>query len=148
VTLGFDVDIPWRKLPKRDRQWILFTDEQPTVPVYAGFTPAETRSALRRRMEPSDQGTFMGARKYVLHTFATTQSTLMKKRVARFMTGAQCSLCDGKRLKREALSVTFAGIDIGTMLQLPLDGDASGVARCMFSMNPAPACTPPISICC
>jgi excinuclease ABC subunit A len=122
VTLGFDVDIPWRKLPKRDRQWILFTDEQPTVPVYAGFTPAETRSAVRRRMEPSYQGTFMGARKYVLHTFATTQSALMKKRVARFMTGAQCSLCNGKRLKREALSVTFAGIDIGTMLQLPLNG--------------------------
>ena len=26
-------------------------------------------------------GTFTGARRYVLHTFATTQSALMKKRV-------------------------------------------------------------------
>lgn len=120
VTLGFDVDTPWRKLPKKDRQWILLTDEQPTVPVYAGFTPAETRAALRRKMEPSYQGTFIGARKYVLRTFATTQSALMKKRVARFMSGTICSLCAGKRLKREALSVTFFGIDIGTMLQLPL----------------------------
>ncbi|HEU4775817.1 MAG TPA: excinuclease ABC subunit A, partial [Telluria sp.] len=37
VTLGYDVDTPWRDLPKKVRQWILFTDEQPTVPVYAGF---------------------------------------------------------------------------------------------------------------
>ena len=43
VTLGYDVDKPWRELPKKDRDWILFTDEQPTVPVYAGYTPAETR---------------------------------------------------------------------------------------------------------
>ena len=39
VTLGYDVDVPWKKLPKKDRDWILFTEETPTVPVYAGFTP-------------------------------------------------------------------------------------------------------------
>jgi excinuclease ABC subunit A len=120
VTLGYDVDTPWRDLPKKARRWILFTDEQPTVPVYAGFTPAETRAALRRKTEPSYQGTFIGARKYVLHTFAASQSALMKRRVARFMTGSACPACDGKRLKREALSVTFAGVDIGTLAQLPL----------------------------
>ena len=27
VTLGYDVDTPWRELPKKDRDWILFTDE-------------------------------------------------------------------------------------------------------------------------
>ncbi|MDO9359558.1 MAG: excinuclease ABC subunit UvrA [Polaromonas sp.] len=121
VTLGYDVDTPWRKLPKKDRDWILFTDEQPTVPVYAGFTPAETRAALRHKTEPSYQGTFTGARKYVLHTFATTQSALMKNRVSRFMAGSLCPVCHGKRLKREALSVTFAGLDIGELSQMPLD---------------------------
>src|SRR4051812_15399625 len=48
VTLGYDVDRPWRELSRKDRDWILFTDEQPTVPVYAGYTPAETRRALKR----------------------------------------------------------------------------------------------------
>jgi excinuclease ABC subunit A len=120
VSMGIDVDIPWRELPKKQRDWILYTDEQPTVPVYAGYTPAETRRALRRKAEPSYQGTFTGARKYVLHTFATTQSALMKKRVARFMTGSLCPTCDGKRLKREALDVTFAGYDIGALSQLSL----------------------------
>jgi len=128
VTLGHDVDTPWRDLPKKVRDWILFTDEQPTVPVYAGFTPAETRAALRSKMEPSYQGTFTGARKYVLHTFATTQSDLMKKRVARFMEPSACPTCKGRRLKREALSVTFAGQDIGTLSQLPLSELASVLA--------------------
>ena len=120
VTLGYDVDIPWRDLPKKQRDWILFTDEQPTAPVYAGLTPAETRVALKRKLEPSYQGTFIGARRYVLHTFSHSQSALMKKRVSQFMRGSPCPLCDGKRLKREALSVTFAGLDIGELSQMPL----------------------------
>jgi excinuclease ABC subunit A len=121
VTLGYDVDTPWRDLPAKDRDWILYTDETPTVPVYAGFTPAETRTALRRKTEPSYQGTFTGARAYVLNTFATTQSALMKKRVSRYMVGSVCPVCDGKRLKKEALSVRFAGLDIGTLSQMQLD---------------------------
>ena len=52
VSMGYDVDRPWKDLPKKDRDWILFTEETPTVPVYAGFTPAETRTALKRKMEP------------------------------------------------------------------------------------------------
>ena len=120
VTLGYDVDKPWRDLPKKDRDWILFTEEQPTVPVYAGYTPAETRRALRRKEEPSYQGTFTGVRKYVLQTFATTQSALMKRRVQRFMSGTLCPGCHGKRLKREALEVKFAGQDIGSLSQKSL----------------------------
>jgi excinuclease ABC subunit A len=120
VSLGYDIDSPWRDLPRKDRDWILFTDEQPTVPVYAGYTPAETRRALKRKEEPSYMGTFTGARKYVLQTFSTTQSALMKKRVARFMTGTLCPTCKGKRLKREALEVSFAGYDIGALSQLSL----------------------------
>ncbi len=120
VTLGYDVDKPWRELSKKDRDWILFTDDQPTVPVYAGYTPAETKRALKRNEEPSYQGTFTGARKYVLQTFATTQSAMMKRRVAQFISSSDCRACKGKRLKPEPLSVTFAGLDIAEISRLPL----------------------------
>ncbi len=93
VALGYDVDRPWRELPKKDRDWILFTEEAPTTPVYAGYTPAETRRALKRKEEPTYQGTFTGARRYVLHTFATTESPLIKKRVARYLVSAECPEC-------------------------------------------------------
>ena len=120
VTLGYDVDRPWRNLSRKERDWILYTEEQPTVPVYAGYTPAETRRALKRKEEPSYMGTFSSARRYVLHTFATTESALMKKRVSRYIVSTDCPLCGGKRLRREALSVTFAGLDIAEMSRLPL----------------------------
>jgi excinuclease ABC subunit A len=120
VSLGYDVDRPWRNLPRKDRDWILFTDEQPVVPVYAGLTPAQTRQARRRKEEPSYQGTFTSARRYVLQTFAKTHSALIKKRVSNFVESADCPLCRGKRLRREALSVKFAGLDIGDLSRLSL----------------------------
>jgi excinuclease ABC subunit A len=134
VTLGYDVDTPWRDLSKKDRDWILFTEEQPTVPVYAGFTPAETRRALKRKTEPSYMGTFTGARKYVLHTFATTHSALMKKRVARYMVGGLCPVCHGKRLRPAALSVKFEGYDISEISQMTL-------SRLAEALKPAAAGT-------
>jgi len=120
TTLDIDIDVPWRQLPKKTRDWILFTDEQPTVPVYAGFDRAEVKRARKRKEEPSYMGTFTGARRYVLHTFAHSQSAMMKRRVARFMVGTVCSTCNGRRLRRESLSVTFAGVDIGEMSRIPL----------------------------
>lgn len=120
VTLGYDVDIPWRDLPQKQRDWILFTEETPTVPVYAGLTPAQTRTALKRKLEPSYQGTFSGARRYLMHTFMHSQSAQMRKRVSQYMRASPCPGCDGKRLKREALTVTFAGLDISQLSHLPL----------------------------
>src|SRR5437763_716813 len=34
TTMGIDIDLPWRSLPKERRDWLLFTDEQPQVPVW------------------------------------------------------------------------------------------------------------------
>ena len=121
VSMGYDVDRPWNDLPREDRDWILFTEESPTVPVYAGLTPAQTQAAVKRKLEPSYMGTFTGARRYIMQTFANTQSALMRRRVSRFMDGRPCPTCHGKRLKPEALSITFAGVDIGTFMQMPLD---------------------------
>ena len=146
VTLGYDVDRLWRDLPKKDRNWILFTDEQPVVPVYAGFTPAETRRALKHKEEPSYMGTFSSAKRHVLHSFANTQSALMKKRALQYMLSTECPLCHGKRLRLESLSVKFAGLDIADISRLPLarlatilrpysDGTAIGVAK-MESAHP------------
>ena len=120
TTLGIDIDVPWRELPKKKRDWLLFTVEQPTVPVYAGFTAEEVRQAIKRKEEPSYQGTFTSARRYVLQTFATTESASMKKRVARYLVSSECPACQGKRLQPAALAVKFAGLDISDLSQLPL----------------------------
>ena len=124
VSLGYDVDTPWRKLAKKDRDWILFTEEQPTVPVYAGFTPAETRAALRRKEPPSYQGTFIGARKHVLHTFATSHSALMKRRAASFMgDAARAKKAFDGAIKLQALPFSLYGRGLA---QLRLNDTAAG----------------------
>jgi excinuclease ABC subunit A len=120
ITLGYDVDRPWRELPKKDRDWILFTDEQPVVPVYGGLNTKEIRAARKRQEPPDYHGNFSSARRHVLHTFANTQSPSIKKRVLRYMVSTECPLCEGRRLRRESLSVTFAGFDIAGISGLPL----------------------------
>ncbi|GAA3924196.1 excinuclease ABC subunit UvrA [Hymenobacter algoricola] len=120
VTLGYDVDTPWQNLPQADRDWILFTNEQPVVPVYPGYSPEETKRALKRKEPPNYMGTFTGVKRHVLHTFATTHSPLMKKRALQYMLSRECPLCHGKRLRPESLAVTFAGVDIADLSRLPL----------------------------
>jgi excinuclease ABC subunit A len=120
TAMHIDIDVPWRELPRKTRDWILFTDETPTIPVYAHFTMKEVKAAQRRKEEPSYMGTFTGARRYVMQTFATTQSAMMKRRVAQFMVGTECSTCEGKRLRPESLTVRFAGLDIAEMGRVPL----------------------------
>src|SRR3712207_1195640 len=99
VTLGYDIDRPWRDLPKKDRDWILFTDEQPVVPVYPGYTREEVREAIRNKEPPDYLGNFSSARRYVLTTFATTQSALRKKQASRYLVSQDCPECGGKRLR-------------------------------------------------
>ncbi|MGR0162177.1 excinuclease ABC subunit UvrA [Paenarthrobacter nitroguajacolicus] len=108
--LGYDVDTAWRKLPKKDRDWILFTDEQPVVEV----TPQ------RDRVAKPYKGRFWSAKSYVLHTLADSKSTTMRDRVLRYMQTGRCPVCAGSGLRPEALAVTFAGKTIAELNALPM----------------------------
>ncbi len=114
------MDVPWRDLPQDTRDWILFTDEQPVEPVYPGLSPEQTRRAVERGAEPNYMGTFSSARRHVLHTFSNTESASMRRRVQAYMIATECPTCHGKRLRPEALAVTFAGLDIADFSRLPL----------------------------
>lgn len=108
--LGYDVDTPWRKLPKKDRDWILFTEEQPVVEV----TPQ------RDRVAKPYKGRFWSARSYVLHTLADSKSSTMREKVLRFMETGPCPRCGGSGLRPEALAVTFAGKNIAELNAVPM----------------------------
>ncbi|WP_201609198.1 excinuclease ABC subunit UvrA [Psychrobacter immobilis] len=120
TTLGYDIDKPWNTLPKQTRDWILFTNETPEVPVYPEYNLEQVREAIKKGEKPNYKGTFTSAKNFVLHSFATTQSPRTKKRVAQFMQISECPSCHGKKLKKESLSVKFVGLDIGELSQLTL----------------------------
>ena len=116
--LGYDVNTPWRKLPKKDRDWILFTEEQPVVEV----TPK------RDRVAKPYKGRFWSARSYVLHTLADSKSDAMRQRVLRFMETGPCGRCSGSGLTPEALAVTFAGRTIAELNAVPM-AELAGIIR-------------------
>ncbi|MGW3442338.1 ATP-binding cassette domain-containing protein [Streptomyces sp. NPDC001076] len=111
-ALGHDVDRPWRELPAEQREWILFTDEQPVVTVH----PVRDADRIQRPY----QGTYMSARRYVLKTFSDSKSPTLRAKAERFLTSAPCPVCGGSRLRPEALAVTFAGRTIAELVALPL----------------------------
>jgi excinuclease ABC subunit A len=116
--LGHDVDVPWRKLPRKDRDWILFTEEQPVVEV----TPQ------RDRVAKPYKGRFWSARSYVLHTLADSKSNTMRDRVLRFMETGPCPRCGGSGLRPEALAVSFAGRTIAELNAVPMT-ELAGIIR-------------------
>ncbi|MFF8955054.1 ATP-binding cassette domain-containing protein [Streptomyces sp. NPDC014894] len=111
-ALGYDVDRPWRELDRREREWILFTDERPVVTV----EPVREAGRIQRPY----QGTYQSARRYVLHTFADSKSPALRARAERFLTSEPCPSCGGGRLRAESLAVTFAGRTIAALAALPL----------------------------
>ncbi|MEO8851153.1 MAG: excinuclease ABC subunit UvrA [Allobranchiibius sp.] len=132
-TVGVDVEVPWRDLPREDRDWVLYTDEQPRV-------------LIDRRGEPDDStgrdyyGTFWSARKYIRHTLADTKSQMMRDKALRFVRSDVCPVCDGTGLRPDALTVTVRGLDIGQLNALSF-ADLSALLRPVAELTKAGAAT-------
>ena len=118
ITLGVDVDRPWRRLHRADRDWILFTDEQPVVLV----DPEPDRN------EGPYNGRFWSASAYLTRTLTGSTSVRMRARALQFVEAAPCPTCDGSGLRPEATAVRFAGHSIVDLVALPL-GDLMSVLR-------------------
>lgn len=112
ITLGYDIDKPWSKLPKGHRDWILFTEDQPTVEIDPSQHPVTADYYYN--------GTFSSAERHVRHTLANSQSAAMRRRVLQFVHSTDCPVCGGSGLRPEVLAVTFAGRNIAALAALPL----------------------------
>ncbi len=108
--LGIDVDKPWRKLRKKDRDWLLYTDEQPSVLI----------EPEPGRIDHGYYGKFWSARKHVMHVLADSASQQMRDRAFRFVRTVPCPDCGGSGLRPEALAVTFAGFSLAAVNNLAL----------------------------
>ncbi|MEO5653317.1 MAG: excinuclease ABC subunit UvrA [Marmoricola sp.] len=104
-AVGIDVEVPWRELTKRDRDWLLYTDEQPRVLV-------DRRGEVDDSTGRDYHGTFWSARKHVRHVLAETKSQMMRDKAMRFIRPVVCSACEGTGLQAGSLAVTFRGLSI------------------------------------
>ncbi|WP_099908537.1 excinuclease ABC subunit UvrA [Streptomyces sp. TLI_171] len=128
-ALGHDLDRPWRELPAEDREWILFTDEQPVVTVHPEREPGRVQRPYR--------GKYSSARRLVLKAFSESRRETSRAKAAAFLAQSPCPVCGGHRLRPEALAVTFAGLGITGLAALP----AARLAALLrpFTADPGPA---------
>ena len=113
--LGIDIDAPWHTLSQKDRDWLLFTDEQPKVFI----------APQADRIDHGYKGKFWSARKHIMHVLADSESQQMRDKALRFTESITCPDCHGSGLRADALKVTIAGHTIAAVNALPLTGVAA-----------------------
>ncbi len=127
VTLGYDTDVPWSQLSREDRDWILFTEDQPVVTVHP------VRGA--RQIQRTYDGTWRSVAVYLRETLASTGSDTTRNRVLSFMEESTCPDCQGRRLASDALAVTYRGFAVDELNALSLD-------EVLTVVNRGPGATP------
>ena len=107
---GFDLDTPWKKLPKATREILLYgSDEQIHV-----------RYKNRYGRQRAYWTTFEGAIANIERRHAETDSDAARDRLEQFMRQIPCRACGGARLRPETLAVTIGGQNISYVTDLAI----------------------------
>ena len=103
----FDLDVPFRELPARVRDTVLYGSRG---------EPIEIRYGRRRRhIRP-----FEGIIPNMERRYRETESAHVREELARYMSSRPCPDCGGRRLNRHACSVWVAGSDLPGLERLPV----------------------------
>ena len=111
-TLGYDIHRPWRELSQEDRDWILFTDEEPVVTVHS------VREA--GRIQRPYEGKYASAERHLLKSLGSG-SAATRERAMTFVAVQTCPVCHGRRLRDDALAVTWRGEPVNVVAEWQLD---------------------------
>ncbi|MDX6751804.1 excinuclease ABC subunit UvrA [Geminicoccaceae bacterium 1502E] len=108
--LGVDVATPWKDLPAKAREVILFGSGSEPVPL-------EFEDGLRRMRTNKP---FEGVVNNLQRRWRETESAWMREELGRYMSASSCEACGGNRLKPEALCVKIDGRHIGQITGLSI----------------------------
>ncbi|MCB2175211.1 MAG: excinuclease ABC subunit UvrA [Actinomycetales bacterium] len=109
--LGFGMDVPWRALPQRAKDAILYGRDH----------KVHVRYKNRWGRERQYSTGFEGVISFIERRHAETESDWSKDRYEAFMREVPCPVCDGARLKPEVLAVRVGGLSIADLCRLPID---------------------------
>jgi excinuclease ABC subunit A len=113
--LGFSLDVPWRALPRRAKEALL----------YGRDYEVHVRFRTRYGRERSYTTGFEGAVPFVQRRHSETESDWSRERYEGYMREVPCPACKGARLKPESLAVLVGGRSIAEVCSLPI-GEAAG----------------------
>ncbi|MGZ4602336.1 MAG: excinuclease ABC subunit UvrA [Kineosporiaceae bacterium] len=108
--LEFTVDTPWRALPERAKQALLYGQNH----------QVHVKFRNRYGRERSYSTGFEGAVPFVQRRHAETESEWSRERYEGYMREVPCPKCKGARLKPESLAVLVGGRSIADVCGLPI----------------------------
>jgi excinuclease ABC subunit A len=108
--LGFSMDVPWRALPERARDAILFGQNH----------KVQVRYRNRWGRERQYSTGFEGVVTFIERRHSETDSEWSKDKYEAFMREVPCPVCEGARLKPEVLAVRVGDLSIAEVCRLPL----------------------------
>ena len=118
--LGFELNMPWGKLPAKIRQQLLqgVDDAPPTVRKAVKKSARSTKPATRTSTAKAAaaETAWEGIIAHVQRRYDETSSDSVRTELEAFMVTAACPACKGRRLRPESLAVTLHGQNIGDVV--------------------------------
>lgn len=108
---GFDVDTPWKKLRKKDRQVILNGSGRTEI----DFSYVNDRGDLHQRRHA-----FEGVLPNMERRYRDTESNSVREELAKYLSTQHCPECDGTRLRRDARHVFVDNKTLPELTTLPV----------------------------
>jgi len=107
---GFSLDTPWKRLPKKARDVVLYgSDEE----IYVRY---KNRYGRQR----SYYTTYEGVIPNLERRYRETDSDASREKLEQFMRETPCRACRGLRLRPESLAVTVADLNISQLTDLSI----------------------------
>ncbi|MCU7494344.1 MAG: excinuclease ABC subunit UvrA [Ignavibacteria bacterium] len=107
---GFDYDTKLKDLNQQQKDVLLYGTKD-KIPFTYTFGGGRTVTYVHK---------YSGVFNYVKHYYDTTTSTKIREWAESFMNTLPCRTCNGGRLKKESLSVTFKGLNISQVTAMSI----------------------------
>ncbi|MDA2813860.1 excinuclease ABC subunit UvrA [Nocardiopsis sp. RSe5-2] len=114
-AMGFDLDTPWERLPRKARKALLEGHD----------TQVHVRYRNRYGRTRSYYTSYEGVIPWIKRRHSESESDFSRERLEGYMRTVPCDACDGKRLKPVVLAVKVGGASISEVAALPLDEAAA-----------------------
>lgn len=127
---GFHVGIPWKDLTPEQKNIILYGSDRIKIPF--GKHTLESRMKWSGiTAKPREEGYYKG----IIPVMEEILKRDRNKNILRFVTSVQCSSCGGKRLRPEALAVTFHDKTIADYASMTIEELYNDVKNMSFGDN-------------
>ena len=113
---GVDLDVPWGKLGKKQREQVLYGIEGKKIQLTWGKAGSESHGSWGMR--------FRGVIPTIMRRYHETASERMREQHRKFMRELPCNACGAKRLRPQSLFVRVGGKGIADVMSLAI-GDAA-----------------------